>query len=159
MELGAYRIIAEVVGGALLVLALVGLWFEHNHVEQQKGATGCIISTTETKDEATEKAQASQQQAADIVGKVAQTYDQKIADLNAANADLAQRLHDAHANPVRSSAVPGVPAAAGAVCSAASSAGPTDCDRREAEVLRACADNTVELEAMREAWADLAAKH
>lgn len=149
------RLILEIVAALGLVAALAGWWHEHNSHEQLIGSTKCVETYTETKGEATAKTDAVNAEHAKVISTVVQTYDQKIADLNSANADLAQRLHDtATANDRR--ALPSVAGTAGSIRPAAVDAGPSERDRREALDLEACAANTIELSAMREAWADLA---
>jgi hypothetical protein len=146
---------AKIAGVAVLLIALSAWWITHNHDEQNIGAVKCLNETTETKQTAAAAEQITVAEHARILDETVKSYDQKIADLNANADSLAQRLHDAH-SASRVDAVPTVAGTAGRVSAAARADGPSDCDRREAAILEACAANTIELMTIRSAWQRMA---
>ena len=154
-----YRIGGEVLLGLAVIAACLGWWHEHNLGEQRQGYTQCAQATSETKSTATAHTDAIDLQHAAAMAQVTQDYEQKLAALAADRDSLAQRLHDAAPRPIRPGALSAVGAPAGFVCTPADHAGPTDSDRRLAVDLEACAANTVELIAIRQAWSDMVQKN
>jgi hypothetical protein len=144
--------------GALAAAGIgTGWYLEHNRKEQLQGFTVCQTKYTvlgEAQAVDTSKTDAEHaRQLETVVGG----YDEKIRALNAANAFLAQRMHElALKDPDRAGAVSHLGAPAEFVCTPRDTPGPTDRDRREAVDLEACAANTIELIAIREAWQKLA---
>jgi hypothetical protein len=151
------RLILEIVSVLGLLGALGGWWHEHNKHEQTVGMQTCVSKYTETVAKGSADTDAINAQHAQTLKTVVDTYDAKLKAIASDNDDLAQRLHDIAAADGRR-AVPSVPAAARAVCPAPAHTGLNDRDRREAADLEACAANTAELMALREAWAKEAAK-
>lgn len=148
------------------VLALMGFliwavtqWNGHDKAEQTIGQTACI-QTVEAKGTAqVEQSAGIDKDNAKILSDQVGDYDKKIRALNAANADLAQRLHDAAAkNSVRGGQLSAVPGPANELPGGAVESGPTACDRRLAADLTVCAANTIELQSIRGAWLRLAAE-
>jgi len=146
-----------IIAAALAAAALA--WFALHDRKIEKAATlECVEAKTETKAEAVAANIITVDQHNQAIAAVVKSYAQQMQDLRDTNSTLAQRLHDAHA-ALSANAVPAVAAAAGAIPAAANDSGPSDCDRREAINLEACAANTIELNSIRDAWGRLAAHH
>lgn len=152
------RLAAEIGGAVILIAAIIWLWLHHDSKEEKIGAAQCEQSYTQAAVPALE--QRNDQHNADVadIHAVVKGYEDKIAALNSDRNALAQRVHDNEAARLRASAVPGVGQPPGFVCSPADDGRPTERDRREAQDLEACAANTIELIAIRTAWADRAAR-
>lgn len=145
--------------GILALLLIVGvsayLWAHHDNKQQAIGAAACINSSQSEAVVQTQKTGEDNLANAETLSKAVAIYDQKIRDLNDTADNLAQRLHDSEAANLRASAVPNLSAPAGFVCTPADTGKPSDRDRREAEELEACANNTIELISIRSAWTAL----
>jgi hypothetical protein len=144
-------------GGVLALLAFiiwgVAQWKGHDKAEQTVGQSACITQVQAQSSAQIEKSAGIDQANAKILSDQVGQYDEKIRALNADNASLAQRLHDATAaNSLRRGSVPAVPRSPGELPGGGDQSGPTDCDRRLAEDLHLCALNTIELQSIRSTW-------
>jgi hypothetical protein len=122
-------------GIVLVALLAIGGWFAwHDSSERRQGAAACIQGTTETKQEVKADNAADSGAQTLQLALVVKTYDDKVADLARANADLARRLRD----PVRQipTAGPG-PVAPGALC-------PVDVPDRQSRARAAAIDAATE---------------
>jgi hypothetical protein len=153
-----YAILGIIIALGGIGFGVVRDWSKHDAKEQTIGQASCVeaAASTGTK-QATDSAGIDRDNAKILSDQVGD-YDAKIRDLNAANADLAQRLHDARteAANLRGRALPGVSGSTGQLPRAADNSEPSDCDRRQAVDLEACAANTIELMEIRTAWQKLA---
>jgi hypothetical protein len=150
-------LLAEIIGGVALIAAVIMLWMHHDTKEQAIATTACVASEEKSGNAQLASTNTTNIDNANTLSQVVGTYDQKIAALTADRDSLAQRLHDAHPSAaVSSRAVPNISAPSGFVCRPADNTGPSDCDRREAVNLEACAANTIELIELRDAWQRIA---
>jgi hypothetical protein len=145
------RIGAEIIGGIVLIAAVLIWWNLHNSAQQKIGAQACIQATTIDKTEAHADAVSTQAAQAVDIKAVVQGYETKVLSLQHDNDDLAGRL----LNAVRPNRVPGTGSAAGANCAVA---GLSDSESQAAErsaatvraditaVLNACDANQVKTE-------------
>lgn len=138
------------IAGVLAIIAIT--WWNLHDRKIEKAATAqCVEAKTEAKKEVAADNVVTVDQHNQAIAAVVKSYAQQMQDLRDSNSTLAQRLHDAHAalsaGPVRAD-----PGRASGIPAAANDAGPSDCDRREAVNLEACAANTIELSAIRDAW-------
>lgn len=146
-----YRLAAEIIAGALLLSAIIALWISHNHSLINQGFTACEQKTTVTVDEAMADVRTETLQTQVNLSAVVETYEQKLRDMSAGNADLAQRLRTA--NPLRALPVRAVPGDAGKACACATDdSGLTEHYQRDAANLVACAANTIQLTQIQAAW-------
>jgi len=139
-----------ILGGVLLIAAITW-WNLHDRKIEKAATLQCVEAKTETKKEVAADNVITADQHNQAIAAVVKSYAQQMQDLRDSNSTLAQRLHDAHA-ALSANAVRGHPGRASGIPAAADSSGPSDCDRREAVVLEACAANTIELISIRDAW-------
>lgn len=86
------RIGAEIIGGLVLIAAILIWWNLHNRTEQKIGAAACIQSTTIDKTEAHTDVAKDQAAAAVDINAVVAGYETKVLSLSRSNDDLARRL-------------------------------------------------------------------
>jgi hypothetical protein len=86
------RIGAEIIGGLVLIAAVLIWWNVHNRTEQKLGAAACIQSTTIDKTEAHTDVAKDQAAAAVDINAVVAGYETKVLSLSRSNDDLARRL-------------------------------------------------------------------
>lgn len=86
------RIGAEIIGGIVLIAAVLIWWNLHNRSEQKIGAQACIQATTVDKTEAHADVVSTQAAQAVDIQAVVQGYETKVISLQHGNDDLARRL-------------------------------------------------------------------
>ena len=144
------RLLAQISVAVVLVAALAGWLAVHNHHEQAIGAQACVQDTTMTKSTAAADTAALEAAHAAQLTQVVAIYDEKLKNSLAANADLAQRLHD---YPLRGGTVSAVGAPAGFVCRpAAESASDRAVVNAAQAVIDACTADAIELAGVQAAW-------
>lgn len=139
------------IGIALLIVAITW-WNLHDRKIEKAATLQCVEAKTETKKEVVADNVITIDQHNQAIAAVVKSYAQQMADRDTSIASLSQRLHDAHAAALPANSVRGDPGRASGIPAAANDSGPSDCDRREAVNLEACAANTIELSAIRDAW-------
>ncbi len=147
----ANRTLAEIAVFLLMLGGGYAWWVHHDHVEQAIGEQTCEQKLTVTKEQATLETDNAIKAAQKSVDAVVAKYEAQTIDPVVPS--IAGRLYY---YTLRACPVPDVPAAAGAVRPAQEPADTQAVERALTAHLAACADDANEVNALREAWSQLA---